>query len=275
MAYLGEDEVMISALTTPGKDLHTETAVGSFKLVRLNADETLWDETEMLALAKKDMKAFKKLQETFKYKTPQGEIITQSAMEKRFRSSAKSVNFGIAYGRGAKDIAAQILAETGTNIPASDIQEGIDGWKTTYPKAWAMLQHHQELTQTQGYVESPMGFRRYFPKVRDEALQAAQKREGGNLPIQNTVSELMRVATRKVIDLRGERALDFIIINQVHDALFLIAPISQLDESVDCLETGMTSVGIPMPSGETVFLRVDTDIYSRWGEKYIPEEVRT
>jgi len=174
----------------------------------------------------------------------------------------------IAYGRGAKDIAAQILAETGVNMPASDIQEGIDGWKRTYPDAWAMLQRNQELTQTQGYVESPMGFRRYFPKVHDEALQAAQKREGGNLPIQNTVSELMRVATRKVTDLRAKRNLAFKIVNQVHDALFLIAPVEQLDASIACLEEGMTSVGIPMPSGETVFLRVDTDVYTRWGEEY-------
>jgi len=94
IAYLGEDAVMISALTTPGKDLHTETAVNSFKLIRLNEDETLWDETEMLKLAKDDPKAFKKLKKTFKYKTMTGVIIGQEKMEKQFRGSAKAINFG-------------------------------------------------------------------------------------------------------------------------------------------------------------------------------------
>ncbi len=86
----------------------------------------------------------------------------------------------IAYGRGAKSIVSQILSQTGVEVPVKDIQAGIDGWKNTYPTAWAMLEANQELAVSQGYVEAPLGRRRQFHSTTDEAMIAANKREGGN-----------------------------------------------------------------------------------------------
>ncbi len=90
--------------------------------------------------------------------------------------------------------------------------------------------------------------------------------------IQNTVADLVRLATRRVIELREERNLPFKIINQIHDALFIEAPIPLIKECNKCLIDGMSEVYVPMPSGERMHLRVDTDIYSRWGEAYVEDK---
>lgn len=267
LAYLSGDEVMIQTLTTPGMDMHTKTAIDSFGLKRLYQDGTPVIEAEILALAARDLKEFEELEKTFRYVTPDGKNLSHGEFKNSTRVAAKSINFGIPYGRGAAAIATKIEADTGVPTPVQEIQVGLDGWKQTYAKAWAyMVQCHRDVVE-QGYVESPWGRRRYFHEKPEEWMVAANQREGGNFPIQSTIADTMRLAMTRVLRRRNELGLRFKCVNQIHDALILMAPVEEKQATIDALTWGMSGIHIPMPNGSSLELGVDIDLYERWGEK--------
>ena len=268
LAFLSGDETMIEALTTPGVDLHTQTAIGSFSLVRTHPDGAPVSDDWAKELAARDVEEFESLEKGFRYVTQDGKNLSHSEFKNSTRVAAKSINFGIPYGRGAAAIATQIEANTGTPTPVEEIQAALDGWKRTYAKAWEfMTKCHREVVD-QGYVESPWGRRRYFPMKPEEWMIAANQREGGNFPIQSTIADTMRLAMSRVIRRRRELGLQFKVVNQIHDALILMAPIAERKQTIEALIQGMSGIQIPMPGGVSLELKVDIDEYSRWGEKY-------
>jgi DNA polymerase-1 len=177
----------------------------------------------------------------------------------------------IPYGRGASAIAFQIRAETGQDVPVQEIQDGIDAWKRLYCRAWAYMEQCQRAVLNPGYVETPWGRRRYFPKVKDELLLKSHQREAMNNNIQSGVSDTMRLAMAAVRYERDQRNLRFRICNQIHDALLIAAPVEEVDIAKDILRRRMGSVPIPLADGTYLTLGVDIEVYSRWGEKHKPK----
>lgn len=268
LAYLSGDQAMITALTTPGVDMHTKTAIGSFGLKRLHADGSLMEEKRAIEIATRDLGEFEEMEKGFTYIAQDGQVMNHSEFKSSVRVAAKSINFGIPYGRGAAAIATQIEAATNKPTPVEKIQTALDEWKRLFHRAWAfMTKCHQEVVN-QGYVESPWGRRRYFPEKPEEWMVAANQREGGNFPIQSTIADTMRLAMTRVIERRKELGLQFRVVNQIHDALILMAPIEERQETIKALIEGMSGIQIPMPEGVSLELKVDIDEYSRWGEKY-------
>lgn len=267
LAYVSGDENMIAALTTPGIDLHTKTAVGSFGMFRHLPDGTEVTEAMAKSWAGSNKAEYEKLESTFLYRTSTGKVLTHSEFKDSIRVAAKAINFGIPYGRGAAAIATQIEAWTGNPVNVQDIQNALDGWKRTYSKAWAyMVKCHNDVVQ-QGYVESPWGRRRYFPEKPEEWMVAANQREGGNFPIQSTIADTMRLAMSRVLRIRDEERLQFKVVNQIHDALIAMVPIEEKNKCIDALRRGMSGIKIPMPNNISLELGVDIEMYARWGEK--------
>jgi len=268
LAYVSGDENMIAALTTPGKDLHTITAIDSFGLTRLMSDGvTPVNDDWALKMAQESPREYDKMESTFLYRTSTGKVLTHGEFKDSIRVAAKAINFGIPYGRGAAAIATQIEAWTGNPVNVQDIQYALDGWKRTYSKAWAyMVQCHNDVVQL-GYVESPWGRRRYFPEKPEEWMVAANQREGGNFPIQSTIADTMRLAMSRVLRIRDEENLRFKVVNQIHDALIAMVPIEEKDKCINALQRGMSGIKIPMPNNVSLELGVDIEMYARWGEK--------
>ena len=94
LAGLSGDQNMMTALTTPGKDLHDLTAVNSFKLRVIDKEGRDVPEEYMLALAKKDKKEFEAFQKALRYINQQGKTLSRSEFKDTIRVAAKSVNFG-------------------------------------------------------------------------------------------------------------------------------------------------------------------------------------
>ena len=153
------------------------------------------------------------------------------------------------------------------DVPIPDIQTTIDGWKTTYADAWAFLLSCQQKVTDPGYIETPWGRRRYFPRVDDQMLIMAHQREAMNCPIQSTVADTMRMACSRVLDERNRRMMRSKISIQIHDALMSVTPIEETEEMIEVYKQQMGGVPIPMPTGTPLILDVDIDIYTRWGEK--------
>jgi hypothetical protein len=90
-------------------------------------------------------------------------------------------------GRGAKAIAMQVLAETGTMTPLSQLEEELElmvtTWKSvSYPTAWAYMEQCGEQVMNPGYMINPWGrMRRFSTPINDEQLESF-KREAQNFP---------------------------------------------------------------------------------------------
>lgn len=99
LAGLAMDDVMLDALQTPGKDLHDMTTIQSFRIQVLMPDGTPYDEAKMLALAKRDLPAFEKLQKELVYVDARGHPMSRAVFKDTIRVSGKSINFGQGFGR--------------------------------------------------------------------------------------------------------------------------------------------------------------------------------
>lgn len=266
LSGISGDKMMTDALTTPGKDLHDLTAISSFKLA-VSLEGKPVEEQWLLDLAARDPEEFAKVQKALIYTDQKGRVMSRGEFKDTIRVSAKAINFGIPYGRGAAAIATQIRAETGLDVDANEIKQGIDGWKATYHDAWGFLTDCQSKVKSPGYVETPWGRRRYFPRVDDDGLMMAFQREAANFPIQSTVADTMRLAMTYVIRERDRCGLQFRVANQIHDALLLVLPEAEVDAAITILKNQMGNIPIPMPTGKSLVLGVDIDIHTRWGEK--------
>jgi DNA polymerase-1 len=266
VAWLSQDGQMMSALTTPGEDLHTKTAVESFELTVTDANGVAVDKNQTLALAAQDLDAFEELEKTFIYTTPAGLRMTHKEFKGSIRVSAKAINFGILYGRGAAAIATQIKSETGLDVTEEEIQKGIDGWKRTYARAWAFMMECADQAIDQGYVENAWGRRRYFDRPENNGQEAASRREGSNHPIQGTVADTMIIACDEIIKARNAGGYKFKLVNQVHDALIYNVPEEEVEDAKKIIIDGMYGVGIPIPNSDPLHIGVDLDVYNKWCE---------
>lgn len=95
LSHVAGDLNMIELLTTPGKDMHSQTGIDAFSLEVLDENLKPIDDDYAVKFATEDLEAFEKWQEeTWQYRQPSGEILSHGAMKKGPRANAKSVNFG-------------------------------------------------------------------------------------------------------------------------------------------------------------------------------------
>jgi DNA polymerase-1 len=140
------------------------------------------------------------------------------------RKVAKTINFGLAYGMGAKKLADTL------KIPIPEAKEYINKFNTTFKVLVEWLKSQQEKALEQLYAETYLGRKRYFTAPRqpewkpewdglvsagcnfndpfDELLpeeyknyysrKAGIKREGGNSPIQGGNADITKIAMYKL-----------------------------------------------------------------------------
>lgn len=102
LAALSGDPAMMSALSTPGRDLHDTTAISAFQLRVVGLDGQEVPEDVLINLAKANLakggaesKEFKAFVKTLTYIDPKGKRMTRDEFKNTIRVSAKNVNFGI------------------------------------------------------------------------------------------------------------------------------------------------------------------------------------
>jgi len=205
------------------------------------------------------------------------------------RVAAKTINFGIAYQRGAKAVARAIIAETGGKLAPSpeEAQRFIDGFYDTYPEVRDYVDYCKMSVIRPGYVSNAYGRRRRFmAQESDERGQlAAFEREAVNMPIQGTVADTLNVAVSNMYRWRLMYAgrCNYRIILVVHDAVLIEVPGEQAHIVYnEVLPQCMTTMAVipswyPWPhtvkKSEPFTLDVDREVYIRWGVKATAEEL--
>jgi DNA polymerase I len=140
-------------------------------------------------------------------------------------------------------------------------------WKTdTYPDAWAYMEECAKAVVDPGYIVNPWGRYRYFAPTLDRGLLRSYGREAQNYPIQSTVADTCLVALWLVFEYRKKANLHFRVVNQIHDALLLEVPESEIEATRTMLYETMGDIQIPIPS-QPLTLGLDIDLMQRWGTK--------
>jgi len=144
------------------------------------------------------------------------------------RGMAKTTNFAISYG-----VTAFGLAER-TGMTPEDAGAFIETYFQTYPKIKEYVDRTREQALEQGYVETLLGRRRYFPALSTQArgqhnVREAAYRMAVNAPIQGTAADILKVAMNRLWRELSARGLRSRMLLQVHDELVLEVPEDELD----------------------------------------------
>ena len=142
---------------------------------------------------------------------------------KDMRRVAKTTNFGLMYGQGAFGLSQQ------TGMGQSGASDFIAKYFAAYPQVKAWLDNTRSVAARQGYVETLLGRRRYFPELQSEArsnynVRQAAERAAINAPIQGTAADIIKIAMVHLHDALQKQHLRSRMILQVHDELVLEAP---------------------------------------------------
>ncbi len=153
------------------------------------------------------------------------------------RRLAKAVNFGLSYGQTAYG-----LAQT-TGLTQAEAEDFIRAYFERFPKVREYIDCTKALATRQGYVETLLGRRRYFPELQPgsratHSVRQAAERMAINAPIQGTAADIINIATIRLHRTLHERGLRAQMILQVHDELVVEAP----DEEVATIALLMREV---------------------------------
>ena len=143
------------------------------------------------------------------------------------RRVAKTTNFAISYG-----VTGYGLSER-TELTQQEADAFIQTYFRTYPRIQEYIDETRALAQKQGYVETLLGRRRYFPELGTQAAAQHSVREQAyrmaiNAPIQGTAADILKVAMRDLWHRLADRGLRSRMILQVHDELVLEVPEEEL-----------------------------------------------
>lgn len=139
------------------------------------------------------------------------------------RRLAKSVNFGLSYGQTAYGLAQA------TGLTQPEAEDFIETYFERFPRVREYIERTKTLAARQGYVETLMRRRRYFPELQPDskasyyARQAAE-RMAINAPIQGTAADIIKIAMIRLHQAFREQSLRSRMILQVHDELIVEAP---------------------------------------------------
>jgi len=176
------------------------------------------------------------------------------------RRFAKAVNFGLIYGMGPYRLARD------SELTLAEAEKYIAEYFARFPGIRAYLDKTREQARQQGYVETLLGRRRYFPifaappSDRNRQFVARAEREAVNHPIQGTAADIIKIA---MLQLHNALAGNFRtrMVLQVHDELLLEAPQEEM-EAVKPLMIDIMSNAFALD----VPLKVDANVGANWLE---------
>ncbi len=153
------------------------------------------------------------------YGVPLGKV------DKAMRRHAKAINFGLIYGMSAFG-----LSRT-TDLTLAESEDFVKAYFEKFPAVKRYLDGVRYLAAQQGYVETLLGRRRYFPNLvnpTNQVLRNREEREAINAPIQGTAADIIKIAMIRLPDALAEASSQARPLLQVHDELVLEVPEAEL-----------------------------------------------
>ena len=177
----------------------------------------------------------------------------EKAKEKR--NIAKSINFGLLYGMGARKLGEQL------GIPAKEAKNYIDSYFESFSTVKEYLQSIQNDAGQNGYVKTLSGRKRRFDfENATGMMKATYQRESVNTVFQGSASDLIKLAMLK-IDIKYKNNDDIKMLLQIHDELIFEIKDEMVDEISEKLIYIMENIfKLKVP------LKVSVSIGDNWSE---------
>jgi DNA polymerase-1 len=150
------------------------------------------------------------------------------AVTKEQRRHSKAINFGLIYGMSAFG-----LTRT-TDLTLAESQDFVEAYFKQFPGVKGYLDGIRKEAARDGYVETLLGRRRYFPALKsglNQAMKNREEREAINAPIQGTAADIMKIAMIRIQPALAGAGLHGRMILQVHDELVIECPRTELEET--------------------------------------------
>jgi DNA polymerase-1 len=183
--------------------------------------------------------------------------ISLDEVNKDQRRHAKAINFGLIYGMSAFG-----LTRT-TDLTLAEAEDFVTEYFRKFPGVKRYLDGIRRQAAQQGYVETLLGRRRYFPGLvnpSNQQVRNREEREAINAPIQGTAADIMKIAMLKVPVALAEAGLSARMLLQVHDELVVECPDGELLETVAVVQETMSGAyQLDVP------LRTDARSGPNWG----------
>ncbi|MEZ4672843.1 MAG: DNA polymerase I [Caldilineaceae bacterium] len=173
------------------------------------------------------------------------------------RGLAKTINFATIYGSSAFGISNR------TDMDPKEAQHFLDQYFVTYPRIKEYIEKTTEQLKTDGYVETLLGRKRFFPELQGGRLPFNQRmaieRAAINAPIQGTAADIMKIAMVRLHDKLQSGGFEARMLLQVHDELVLEVPNAERAAIVDLVcEVMESAYTLDVP------LRVDVEAGPNW-----------
>ena len=155
---------------------------------------------------------------------------------KEQRRHAKAINFGLIYGMSAFG-----LSRT-TGLTIAESEDFVKAYFQQFPKVKSFLDQLRITAGQQGYVETLLGRRRYFPNLQKQApnqIRQREEREAINAPIQGTAADILKIAMIRVPAALAEHGLNADLLLQVHDELLFEVPEHEIQQTVRIMQSVM------------------------------------
>jgi len=154
--------------------------------------------------------------------------VEAGSVDSNQRRFAKAINFGLIYGMGAYRLSQD------TDLTLAEAEKYIETYFNRFPGIKEYLEETKLKARADGYVETIMGRRRYFPVFRggnssDRQAVSRAEREAVNHPVQGSAADIMKIAMIRLhSDL--EESFKARLVIQVHDELIVEAPDKELED---------------------------------------------
>ena len=180
------------------------------------------------------------------------------AVTPQMRRHAKAINFGLIYGMSPFG-----LTRT-TDLTLAEAENFVEAYFKRFPGVKRYIEETRRKAAEQGYVETLLGRRRYFPELQKPANRNARlraEREAINAPIQGTAADIMKLAMLRVDERLKTDALPAKMLLQVHDELMFEVPEADLPRVARAVQEEMENA-----YRLTVPLVTDAKVGKNWDE---------
>ena len=157
-------------------------------------------------------------------------------VDKGMRRDAKAINFGLIYGMSAFGLTRS------TELTLAESEDFVAAYFEKFPGVKRYLDNIRKVAAEQGYVETLLGRRRYFPALKsatNQNLRNREEREAINAPIQGTAADIMKIAMLAVLKALSEAGLRGKMLLQVHDEVIVECPQNELDDTINVVTKAM------------------------------------
>ena len=171
------------------------------------------------------------------------------------RSSAKAINFGIAYGMSTFGLSKEL------GISREEAESFIDAYFLRYPKVKNFMQETISFAEKNGYVTTMMDRRRYLEGInsRDINIKQFSQRQAINTPVQGSAADIIKQAMLLIHGELLKNKLSSRMILQVHDELLFDVASGEIEKIKEIVKDKMeNSLKLSVP------LKVNMKVGKNW-----------